>query len=295
MIQEIKITSLAGRGSVTMSARDYRGYWLLDVDWGQVEGQHNAYRYYNQIGESIVSTSVNARPISIAGWVVEDQGTLRERCDFLNNFISPVEDYELEYGNRKIGFRPDSSVIYGREYKENNQKLRKFLIQGTAPYPLFTGVENTQAEFDTLKQSFRFPNNLGMNAPVIFGLTTKTFSTEITNAGGFVTGIIARIRFSGQVKNPCIRNLTTAEFLGVNRTFTAGETLEVCTIAGQKRITLIAEDETTTNLIKYRDYRTVWIQLQPGVNVIAVTCEDPDQRGEMNAEIEFTPLFLEVE
>ena len=28
MIDEIKLTSLSGRGSVVMKARDYAGYWL---------------------------------------------------------------------------------------------------------------------------------------------------------------------------------------------------------------------------------------------------------------------------
>ena len=39
MIDEITITSLSGRGSVTMKKKDYAGYWLGPVDWGQVQGQ----------------------------------------------------------------------------------------------------------------------------------------------------------------------------------------------------------------------------------------------------------------
>ncbi len=110
MIEAIKITSLSGRGSVEMKSGDYQGYWLGAVDWGEVQGQHNTYSYANQVGESIVSTGILPRDLSITGWVIEhgnfsqvnfarvgsarisraDAGSLQQRCDFLNAFISPL-------------------------------------------------------------------------------------------------------------------------------------------------------------------------------------------------------------
>ena len=40
MIDEIKITSLSGRGTLFLRSREYWGYWLGPVDWGQVQGRH---------------------------------------------------------------------------------------------------------------------------------------------------------------------------------------------------------------------------------------------------------------
>ena len=54
MIDEIKITSLSGRGSVYMKQGEYWNYWLGPVDWGRVEGQHQTYSYYRQVGKHIV-------------------------------------------------------------------------------------------------------------------------------------------------------------------------------------------------------------------------------------------------
>lgn len=296
MIEEITITSLAGRGSVTMTSRDGAGYWLGPVDWGQVQGQHNTYSYYNQIGESIVSTTLISRPISITGWVIDGwTDTLQSRCDVLNTFISPAEDYVLEYKKRKIQFRPDCSIKYSREYKKNNRLLRQFLIQGTAPYPLFTGLEDTIVTFDQSGKLFRFPTNFGRVSPLVFASINKTYSAEAYNSGGFQTGIVATIKFSGIVENPRIKNLTTGKFVGVNRTFTDGERLEISTTIGDKRITLRAADGSVENLIKYRDYQTTWIQLEPGGNLIALDCDDLDQRNNMDVVVRFTPLFLEVE
>lgn len=295
MIDEITITSLSGRGSVTMATRDYRGYWLGEVDWGTVEGQHNTYGYYNQVGENIVSTTLNTRPIAITGWVIEYEDSMQERCDFLNTFISPVDDYELSYGDRKIQFRPDISIKYSRPYVENNQLLRKFLIQGTAPYPLFTSVENTVSEFESIQNAFRFPTNLGMASPLIFGIVAKAYQKEIVNSGGYETGLIATVTFSGEVTNPRVRNQTTGGFIGVSYTFKAADTLEICTMPGNKYMKLIDFSGAETNLLKKRTYGTTWIQLQPGSNIIALDCDNADELAEMSLEIQFTPLFMEVE
>ena len=139
MIDEIKITSLTGRGTLFLKKGEYWSYWLGPVDWGQVEGQHQTYSYYNQVGESIVSTTVGTRPLSITGWVMDSgTGDLQSRCDYLNAFISPVEDYALEYKGKKIQFRPDTSVVYSPEYKKNNEMVRRFLIQGTVSYTHLT-------------------------------------------------------------------------------------------------------------------------------------------------------------
>lgn len=298
MIEDITITSLSGRGSVRMRTRDYESYWLGPVDWGQASGQHNTYAYYNQVGENIVSTSIGGRPLSITGWVVAPGGeTLRARCGLLNSFISPVEDYELEYEGKKIGFRPDSSIIYGRSRKENNRLVRRFLIQATCPFPLFTDVSDTAVPFDQSGKLFRFPQGFGVDGPVVFGTINRTYSMEIVNTGGFATGFTARIKFTGEVKNPRIKSLTTGGLVGLRRSFSRGEQLEISTLPGAKSLTLFTPEGDRQNLMKYRDFRTSWnlMMIMPGRNILALDCEDLDQRGSMTVTVYYTPLYLEVE
>lgn len=296
MIEHIEITSLSGRGSVTMQTRDYLGYWLGTVDWGSVDGQHQTYSYYNQIGESIVSTTALPRALSITGWVIDaGHGTLQDRCDFLNKFISPTDDYSLEYNGKKINFRPDSSIHYSATVNENNNLVRKFLIQATCPYPLFTSNEDIEVEFDAQDKMFRFPTEWGQSEKIVFAVIGKAYNKEINNTGSFQTGIVAKIRFTGEVKNPRVKNLTTDKFIGVNRTFTSGERLEISTVLGSKRITLYTAEGKAENIIKHRDYRTTWIQLEPGGNILAIDCDDLEQRGNMEITVSFTPLYLEVQ
>lgn len=296
MINEITITSMTGRGSVVMTRGDRYGYWLEDVDWGQVQGQHNTYSYYNQVGSDIVSTSVNTRGITITGLVFEKNGTMRDRLNALNMFISPVEDYELEYQGKKIRFRPDSSVIYSREFISNNRKMRKFLIQATAAYPLFMGVENTVVDFSSDTGMFLFPNAFGTDgSDVVFGTTQRAHSATAFNDGGFETGIVAGIHFTNTVENPAVYNSTTGKFVKVNRTFSAGEILSFCTVQGKKYMTMTDVNGAVSNIIQYRDYEMSWIQLEPGENIIVLSCDDESQIAYMTATVYFTPLYMEVE
>lgn len=296
MIDEIKITSLSGRGTLFLKNREYFGYWLGPVNWGQAEGKHQTYSYYNQVGESIVSTTINARSLSITGWVVDGgTGDLQSRCDFLNSFISPAEDYVLEYKNKKIQFRPDSSIAYSSEYKKNNDKVRRFLIQGTCPHPLFTDMAETAVPFEKTGKMFHFPTDWGREKPLVLAVVGKSYNVTVNNKGGFTTGITAQLRFLGEVTNPRLWNMTTGEFVGVNRTFARGERLEIATTPGSKHMTLHKADGQTENLIKYRDYQMNWFQLRPGQNLIAIECADPDQRSNMDVTLMYTPLYLEVE
>lgn len=227
---------------------------------------------------------------------MDGDGQIQDRCDYLNAFISPVEDYELEYKRKKIRFRPDISVAYSREYIKNNEKVRRFLIQGTCPFPLFSDREDTEVPFDQTGKMFRFPTDWGQEKPLVFAVIGKAYSVTVNNRGGFPNGFVARIRFSGEVQNPKIWNMTTGKFIGVNQTFTRGEQLELCTVPGNKHMTLWTADGEKVDLIKYRDYRSTFdTQLQPGANLIAIECEDLDQRASMDVTLYYTPLYLEVE
>ena len=279
-----------------MKNNDYSSYWLGEVDWGQASGSHNTNKYHSQVGASIISTSVQERALSITGWVLDaGENTLQERCDFLNAFISPVEDYSLEYNGKKIGFRPDSSIVYSPEYKKNNEKVRRFLIQATCPFPLFSDIEYTEIPFDRSRKLFHFKTGFGRKKPLVFAVIDKAHSITVMNPGGFSTGFIVRIRFSGEVHNPKVWNIVTGKFIGVNYAFARGQQLELCTISGNKHITLYNEENEEIDLIKERDFQSSFnTQLQPGKNIISVECENQLELSNMDLTLYYSPLYLEV-
>lgn len=270
-------------------------FWLEKVDWGVVSGTHQTYTGSNQVGESIGATVIGTRDLSITGWAIEDNTPLQTRCNLLNSFFSPSEDYLLVYKDYQISFRPDTSIKYGGDYTKNNKVMRNFLIQATCPYPLFEKTADTVVLFESSQKRFRFPTNFGLTSPVIFATTEVLYNTTLFNPGGFPTGVKIIISFIGDVTNPKIKDLKTQEFIGVNGTFHSGERLELITKVGGKSITLFHQNETPENLIKDRDVDTTWLQLRAGKNLWALECDDPNERGNMKVSISFTPLYLEVE
>ncbi len=219
MIEHIAIESLSNGERIEIGMDGHQEYWLERVDWGQVAGSHNTYSLFNQVGESIVSTSMSPRPLSVMGWVVDDSTPLRTRCSFLNRFISPASDYLLKFEKYQIGFRPDASVIYGREHTVNNIKMRQFLIQATCPQPLFSETIEQMVPFDFSTKRFRFPTEFGQTEPILFALTEKVYNTKIHNPGGFSVGVTIDIAFIGNVTNPGVRDLRTNKFIGVDKSF----------------------------------------------------------------------------
>lgn len=296
MIESITLVSKTGRGEITIAMDPGSEYWLESVDWGTVKGQHQSYTSINQIGENIISTGLITRPLTITGWVVDEADSpLQTKCNFLNNYISPTEDYLLRFGDYQIPFRPDDSIDWGKEHDKNNDVMRQFLITATCPFPLFSKVVDTVVPFDFSVKKFRFPTDFGQVEKLVFATTEKVYNQVITNPGGFSTGVTIMIRFTGTVVNPKVKDISSGDFIGVNQTFISGERLTISTSVGSKTMTRQKVDGTRESVIKYRDVETSWLQLQAGRNVWALECDNMDQREAMEVSISFTPLYLEVE
>lgn len=295
MIEHITMESLSSGERIEIGMDGYQEYWLERVDWGQATGSHNTYSLFNQVGESIVSTSLPPRSLSVTGWVVDDSTPLRTRCSFLNRFISPMSDYLLKFEKYQIGFRPDASVIYGREYTVNNIKMRQFLIQATCPQPVFSETIEQRVPFDFSTKRFRFPTDFGQTAPILFALTEKVYNTKIHNPGGFSVGVTIDIAFIGNVTNPGVRDLRTNKFIGVDKSFVSGDRITIVTIPGKKSMTVKHQDDSVENLIKYRNVQTSWLQLAPGNNTWALECSNLEERANMQVHVLFHPVHLEVE
>lgn len=295
MIDQITITSKR-RGEITLTRGDRVGIYLDDVDFGKVEGNHNLYNYYNQVGASIASTVIGTRDISITGHVLEDwQDTMRERYDLIERFFNPTEDLTIHFRGYKIDFRPDMSVGWERDHKANNRYGRKFLVQGTAAFPLFAEEEQTQVTFDTQEKLFRFPTSFGSDTPFAFAVTSETYGTTVNNNGDTATGVTCQISFTASVTNPRIVNRTTGKFVAVNRTFVGGETLEICTSEGNKYMRVTDSNGATVSVMRYRHVNNSWWKLQPGENAVSVTCDDVTEIGGMSVTLFYTPLYMEVE
>lgn len=299
MVENITLLNTVTNASLELDKVTTPYYVLDDVDWGQVKSTHHQYKYVNQVGVYITGTSLETRDVSVTGWIIassEQQMTSRKKI--LNRFVNPQQPVTLYYKSYKITFNPNGSVKYGVSYAENNDVICKFMIEGLCSDPMFSSKNPDKVAAATTKPMFHFPltlNKSTQNKPqAIFGVRQPSLIIDIYNRGDVPTGMKIVFKAQGTVTCPRLVNVQTQEFFKVNKTLSAGETVEVNTNIGSKKI--IGKVDTSneeTNYFKYRDLDSTWLQLNVGDNILRYDADS----GIDNLEVYvyFSNKYLEVQ
>lgn len=292
MIESLLLTNTVTLQSILFD-RDDSDFVLDEVDLGVVNGTHHSYKYVNQIGIYINSTTLEQRTVSIKGYVIgDDYGLLEENKNTLNRFINPLQAVDITILDKyKLTFKPDYSIKYSAPYKDNNEVLCKFLIQGTCPDPLFTTLGEQSAVIGTVKK-FHFPLIIPQNVGILMGLRTSSLFLNLNNTGDVATGMLIEFTCTSNVKNPKLINVDTQEFIQIDKTIVPGEKIVVSTISGEKYIrgTL---NGVESNYFGYLNYESTWMQLNTGLNTLKYDADD-NLTG-LEVSVSFLPRLLEVQ
>lgn len=275
------------------------GYILKSVDWGTIKATHNSYKYVNQIGESLVGTSLGTRDITIEGWVVTQENPLimRSLKSKLNRLINPSESFELLYEEYTLNVTFDATVSYAKSDAENNDTLCKFQLTGVAFDPMFRYTQDEISVFATTTPMFHFPFVISRSLDeggLIFGKRSDSLIVSVLNEGDLSVGVKVVFNAKGDLSNPQLINILTQERLQITKNLSFGEVVEVYTSIGSKRIQgKLPSDAGWINYFQYFSLQSDWIQLQPGENLFRYDAES----GLDNLEVTmyFRPEFLEVQ
>lgn len=273
-------------------------FYILDkVGWGQIKGTHHSYKYVNQIGVYVTSTSLETRDVSVSGWIVSNSELhMSQRKSVLNRFVNPQQPIELVYKNYSLEFLPDRTIKYSATIKENNEVVCKFEIAGLAANPLFKDTSTTNVPIAGMLGMFHFPMMLsaidnGMPT-VMMGLRQPSLIVNISNTGSVQTGMNIVFEATGTVVNPSLINIYTQEQFKINKTIVAGETVVVSTTIGEKKI-VGTLNGVSSNYFKYRDLRSSWLQLDTGDNAFKYDADNGIDS--LNCTIEYSNKYLEVQ
>lgn len=273
-------------------------FYILDkVGWGQIKGTHHSYKYVNQIGVYVTSTSLETRDVSVSGWIVSNSELhMSQRKSMLNRFVNPQQPIELIYKNYSLEFLPDRTIKYSATIKENNEVVCKFEIVGLAANPLFKDTNTTNVPIAGMLGMFHFPMMLsaidnGMPT-VMMGLRQPSLIVNISNTGSVQTGMNIVFEAAGTVVNPSLINIYTQEQFKINKTLVAGETVVVSTTIGEKKI-VGTLNGVSSNYFKYRDLRSSWLQLDTGDNAFKYDADNGIDS--LNCTIEYSNKYLEVQ
>lgn len=293
MIESITLKNLVTNQSILIDKTT--SDWVLgEIDLGTVEGNHHSYKYVNQVGVYIDSTSLEERAVSIPGWVIgENFADMKNNMTVLNRLVNPQHELELTLFDRYVlRFKPDYSIKYATPYEENNEVLCQFLIQGTCADPMFSTKNGILTQIALVLPKFHFPLIIPQDKGIILGLRQPNLLATIVNDGDIDTGMVIEFSCNTTVVNPSLLHVETQEFIKINKTITPGETITVSTVSGNKYVKGY-HDGQTENYFKYWDWDSTWLQMYRGVNVLKY---DADSGVEgLAVSVSFTPKLLEVQ
>lgn len=199
--------------------------------------------------ENISGISESTNIISTEKGIYEDGSsvsnkTLDSRYITINGAITSTDQRELDSMRARLlkVFNPKLNGVFVREYKgtkkidcevENikftpqNIRTQRFIISLACHSPFWKDVDmsETMSAFVNL---FKFP----LTMPMQFG--RQGAEVVLHNEGDAPTPI--EIEFKGESINPVIKNLTTGDFIKINRNLGTNDVLYINTAFGNKRI-----------------------------------------------------------
>lgn len=293
MFDSIKLTNMVNNQAVVIGTVD-TDFIIGDVDLGTVEGNHHSYKYVDQVGVHIESTTLEQRAVSIPGWVIgKDYATLKRNKDILNRIVNPQHLLVATvYDKYRLQFKPDFSIRYSVEYAQNNEVLCQFLIQGTCADPMFSTVSSLPTYIASTIPKFHFPWVIPKDKGALLGLREPSLIATIDNEGDIDTGMLIKFSCTSTVVNPSLLNVLTREFVKINKTLSGGDSVTVSTEPGNKFV-LGTSKGVTENYFKYRDFDSVWLPMRVGANVLKYDADSGVDS--LNVLVTFTPKFLEVQ
>lgn len=282
------------------------------VDWGNVPATHNTYNYPGQMGDTISSTKVNNRDITIEGYVyyVPSQDeiigmTQKEIVDYcyekikekkkkLNDFINPLHYITLTVGNYYIEGKPSASPKYGVTYQDNNQYFCKFLINIFCDNPMFKKNTETKTVLSGDTPVFHFPLFFEPRPDVIMGTRINYLILLVENEGNAAIGGKIILKAKGEVVNPVVTNILTNEFIKINKTMQAGEEIIINTVDGERKGIYGYIHEVEYDYLKYWDFQSTWLKFESGATIIGYSTENQSELA-LDISIELNPVKYGLE
>ena len=139
------------------------------------------------------------------------------------------------------------------------------VISLICPQPYWEALETLNVETETLTDGFYFPLVL-LESGIPLGVINAQDTVNVENDGDVELGFTVKfIANDGSVSNPKIINTQTLEYIELEAEMQAGDVISVCTIQGNKRVTLTRNGEDINYFNKLVD-GSAFMQLQEGDN-----------------------------
>lgn len=286
MITE-KVTFINARGqSIDLSNR--RPFLLQSVDGkGNITATVQTQKAPYQDGATFIDSELEIRPMALN---VNIHSSTSEELEELKQLLTTVFNpklgpgkliYSKGFTTREIKATVESIVQpVGKE--NNGMRYQRAVVNLLCPSVFFEDINSENYKLEDFVGNFRFK----FRFPVRFA--TRGDSRILLNKGDVPTPIV--VEFRGAAVNPKITNVSTGEFIRVNRTIPPGYKLVLETTFGNKRVEIIAPDGVVENGFPWIDPQSTFFNLDVGETKFSFVSEG----GKPEVYVEYKHRYLSV-
>lgn len=266
--QDASLVSVEGLGDVT----------------ADVQTQKTPFRDGSTYLDAVFEDRLITMEFIIKGQYYEEISGKRQR---LGRIISPklgtgVLTYRSGRIIKEIDAVATSAPVFPDGSDNRSERFQRGMVSFLCPSPFWRTPQIT--EEPAFEPLFQFP----FEGPFQMGMQRD--QRVIINDGDSPAPLY--VEFYGPATNPIIRNLTTGEYIKVNRTLAEGEYMRIDTTPGKKKVEFVAPNGTVTNVFNWIDLGSTFFNLIVGENQIEYSADSNVQGAIVN--IQYSKLFNTV-
>lgn len=218
-------------------------------------------------GQKFNSSKLQMRTIELAFAIEEN---VEENRLNVYRVIRPKKPIRLYYQSEYLdlfidGYVQDIKVPYF-------DKKQIVTVEILCPSPYFKSAQQIINELSSIINGFYFPFASTEEPEIIFGIIDNAANIIVPNNGNIECGLTFELYAKDSISNPKIFNYLTGDFIGINFTMDAGDTVVITTGQGNKTITLI-RDAVETNIFNTLMKNSTWLQLELNGSVFVYQVE----------------------
>lgn len=238
-----------------------------------------------QDGVTVTGDSLDVRNIVVQGSV---RGDKEKNRLLLLGILNPKLKSKLIYVNNGVEKYIDCKVEKAPTITK--ERLPKFLVSFFCANPYWQDMAEAKAEIALWVGDFSFPLEM-FETGIDVGHRESSLIVNTFNSGEVTCGMRVEFKALATLTNPSILNVNTQEFIKINKTMVAGETLTVTTYFGNKKVES-ALNGVTTNAFNYIDLGSTFLQLDIGDNLFRYNSDTGIDN--LTVSIYYTPQYLGV-
>jgi hypothetical protein len=267
---------------------------VLDLGWDY----GIPYQMDNLSGVDV--TLKTAQGVNQQGVTVEDQSVEGVTHEVIADFWGADGEAQADRFLQLLPFFTSGTAYFGDKY------FARFFLQKTPytvqlhpyprldfmlyrPKPYWYSLSEERAEMGGFIPRFSFPVCYDSHQ---YSEWRQSYFLNIRNPGALPVPFTAKLRSTGLVVNPAIRNSVTGEHIGFDTTLKAGEVLEIYRTTTDRLAVKLTRDGTESNAFALLDEDSDLTELHPGDNVL--TADADSGKAGLQVSVSFYPMVVGI-